>query len=184
MWLAWSAARHLVGPLPPPARVGARAPACRCVHQAEPPAPPRLLPEHLAVIMDGNSRWAHRERRPRREGHWAGVDAIRGLVDGVLGLEHVGTLTVYAMSIENLLRRPAAEVEWLLALFDRVVADEEGKLRARGVQLRFVGNLDLLPEPLRLRLLAAAARPPDGPQRLLLCIAVSYGGREEVAGSR
>ena len=127
---------------------------------------------------------AHRERRPRREGHWAGVDAIRSLVDGVLGLEHVGTLTVYAMSIENLLRRPAAEVEWLLALFDRVVADEEAKLRARGVQLRFIGNLDLLPEPLRLRLLAAAARPPDGPQRLLLCIAVSYGGREEVAGSR
>ena len=57
---------------------------------------------------------AHRERRPRREGHWAGVDAIRSLVDGVLDLEHVATLTVYAMSIENLLRRPAAEVEWLL----------------------------------------------------------------------
>eukprot|EP00964_Phaeocystis_antarctica_P148865 scaffold115842_cov52-Phaeocystis_antarctica.AAC.1 len=171
MWLALSAARHLVGPLPPPARVGAprvgaRAPACGCVQQeedphaqadpdaqAEPPAPPRRLPEHLAVIMDGNSRWvcptgleprtsrlrarpqptrhgapdrtathtfaprlgqAHRERRPRREGHWAGVDAIRSLVDGVLDLEHVATLTVYAMSIENLLRRPAAEVEWLL----------------------------------------------------------------------
>ena len=76
------------------------------------------------------------QRRPRREGHWAGVEAIRRLVDGVLGLEHVGTLTVYAMSIENLLRRPADEVEWLLALFDRVVADEEAKLRARGVQLR------------------------------------------------
>ena len=56
----------------------------------------------------------------------------------MLGLEHVGTLTVYAMSIENLLRRPADEVEWLLALFDRVVADEEAKLRARGVQLRCV----------------------------------------------
>ena len=78
------------------------------------------------------------QRRPRREGHWAGVEAIRRLVDGVLGLEHVGTLTVYAMSIENLLRRPADEVEWLLALFDRVVADEEAKLRARGVQLRCV----------------------------------------------
>ena len=126
--------------------------------------------------MDGNSRWAHRERRPRREGHWAGVEALRNLVDGVLALEHVSTLTVYAMSIENLVRRPAAEVEWLLALFDRVVADEEGRLRARGVRLRFVGALDMLPEPLRLRLLKAAATPPDGPQRLLLCIAVGYGG--------
>ena len=114
--------------------------------------------------MDGNSRWAHRERRPRREGHWAGVDALRILVDGVLALEHVSTLTVCAppattthplrtaapaappatrehpasavrahplafaaadaMSIENLVRRPAAEVEWLIALIDRVVADE------------------------------------------------------------
>ena len=57
---------------------------------------------------------------------------------------------------------------------------QAGRLRARGVRLRFVGALDMLPEALRLRLLAAAATPPDGPQQLLLCIAVSYGGREEV----
>jgi hypothetical protein len=64
MWLVVSAARHLVGPLPPAARVGARIPACRCAQPEEPyVAQPRLLPEHLAVIMDGNSRWAHREVR-------------------------------------------------------------------------------------------------------------------------
>ena len=66
MWLVLSAARHLVGPLPPAARVGARVPACRCAQPEEPHvAPPRRLPEHLAVIMDGNSRWAHREVRRR-----------------------------------------------------------------------------------------------------------------------
>jgi undecaprenyl diphosphate synthase len=142
---------------------------------------PARLPEHLAVVMDGNSRWAHRERRPRREGHWAGVDALRNLVDGLLELEHVTTLTVYAMSIENLLRRPPAEVAWLLELFDQVLSDEAERLRSLGVQLRFVGKLELLPEPLRARLLKAAAATPEGPQRLLLCIAISYGGREEVA---
>ena len=66
MWLALSAARHLVGPLPPAARVGARVLACRCAQPEEPHvASPRRLPEHLAVIMDGNSRWAHREVRRR-----------------------------------------------------------------------------------------------------------------------
>ena len=106
MWLVLAASRHLVASSPAVRSVGSRTGTCRCVQQ------PARLPEHLAVVMDGNSRWAHRERRPRREGHWAGVDALRNLVDGLLELEHVTTLTVYAMSIENLVRRPPAEVAW------------------------------------------------------------------------
>ena len=142
---------------------------------------PQKLPEHLAVIMDGNSRWARRERRPRRDGHWAGVDALRGLVDTVLSLEHVKVLTVYAMSIENLSRRPPEELAWLFELFEKVVRDETERLSQRGVRLRFVGALDLLPERLRTRLLDAAAEPLAAPQQLTLCVAISYGGREEVA---
>ena len=77
-------------------------------------APAQLnMPRHLAVIPDGNSRWAAREQKERIEGHWAGVDALRTLVESCARTDGIDVLTVYALSVENL-QRPAAETRWLM----------------------------------------------------------------------
>ena len=144
------------------------------------PAALERIPSHVAVIMDGSSRWARSRNVPRIAGHQAGVDALRTLIDGALELE-VPCLTVYALSAENLRKRPPAELDWLFGLFESALDSDLERLCARGVQLRFLGDSDeQLPPTLRSRFRAAEARRP-AEQKLLLCMAIAYGGRQSIA---
>ena len=144
--------------------------------------PPRsLLPRHLAVIMDGNSRWAASRGLPTADGHAAGVVALRALVTECTAIDGVRELSVFAFSEENW-RRPPAEVDALLALIEHVLVAEADALFERGVRLRFVGDLQRLPASLQRLLERMTARaPPPEAESLLLCVALSYGGRQELA---
>jgi undecaprenyl diphosphate synthase len=139
------------------------------------------MPRHLSVIMDGNSRWAAARGVPTDRGHAAGVEALRQLITDCISLPDVQELSVYAFSQENW-SRPRTEVNALLGLIERVLVAEADTLLAHGVRLRFVGELTQLPAALQRLLERLAARaPPPGAQTLLLCVALSYGGRQELA---
>ena len=139
---------------------------------------PSLLPSHLAVIMDGNARWAESRGMPRARGHAAGVESLRLLVSNCLSV-NIQTLTGYAFSIENW-GRPPQEVDALLGLIESVLEAEAEELISRGVRLRFIGELDMLPARLRA-LTQRISRTPPKEQRLLLCVALRYGARRELA---
>jgi len=136
------------------------------------------LPVHVAIIMDGNGRWATHRSLPRVEGHRAGVGALRETVEacGQLGIRY---LTVYAFSTENW-ERPEHEVGFLMDLLMNVVDQELPRLRENGVGLRVIGDLSRLPERVRLRLEDAVAAVPAA-EKLTLCVALNYGGRFEIA---
>eukprot|EP00741_Cyanophora_paradoxa_P002862 tig00000640_g2778.t1 len=139
---------------------------------------PELVPRHVAIIMDGNGRWARQRGMPRIAGHERGVEALRNIVRACLswGVEH---LTVYAFSTENRSRKPA-EVEFLMGLFSRALAREMDALDKNGVRVRFAGDLGALPAALQ-REAAAAERRTRGNGKLQLRIALNYGGRDEIA---
>ncbi len=140
---------------------------------SEPP-----IPRHIAIVMDGNGRWAKARHRPRSFGHNAGRKAVREVVEGCLR-EGVEALTLFAFSSENW-KRPEEEVGALMALFLRALDKETDELHAQGVRLRFVGDLAAFDAPLRERMQAAMARTA-GNRKLALNIAVNYGGRWEIA---
>ncbi|KAL1512256.1 hypothetical protein AB1Y20_005518 [Prymnesium parvum] len=138
-------------------------------------------PRHVALIPDGNARWAAREGRPASDGHWAGVAALRAVVEACATHPAIETLTVYAFSAENW-QRPERETRWIFELVRQVVVDEGERLREGGVSLRFIGEHERLPLELRETLSSCAKLGPiKGEQRLLLCVALSYGGRQEIA---
>lgn len=141
--------------------------------------PAEALPRHLAVVMDGNSRWARDADRPIVAGHVAGVEALRMLVRNCASLEPLRELTVFAFSAENW-GRPAEEVTTLLSLIERVLRAEADSLFESGVRVRFTGDLERLPEALRELIRQVSARAPPPAERLVLCIALSYGGRQEI----
>lgn len=135
------------------------------------------LPAHVAVIMDGNGRWATRRFLPRVEGHRAGVRALRETVEACaeLGIPY---LTVYAFSTENW-ERPQEEVRFLMDLLVTVVDDELPKLEKHGVRLRVIGDRARLPARVNEKLDQALARvPAEG--KIDLCVALNYGGRAEI----
>ena len=141
-----------------------------------PPAPSRL-PRHVAVIMDGNGRWAQRRNRPRTLGHRAGAKAVQVCVDYCLE-RGIGALTLFAFSSENW-NRPEEEVGALMKLFLRMLESEVGELHRRGVRVAFIGDRAGFPEPIRERMAQAeAVRPADG--KLVLTIAAGYGGRWDI----
>jgi len=117
------------------------------------------VPRHIAVIMDGNSRWAAARGRPTAEGHAAGVEALRRLIGDCAALGAVRELSVYAFSHENWLR-PRSEVQALLSLIESVLLAEADALLATGVQLSFVGDLTRLSPALQRLLARVAARHP------------------------
>ncbi|HEY5558512.1 MAG TPA: polyprenyl diphosphate synthase [Steroidobacteraceae bacterium] len=136
------------------------------------------VPRHIAVIMDGNGRWAEKRSLPRAAGHRAGARAVRAAIEQ--SVRHgVPSLTLFAFSSENW-QRPADEVGILMQLFleslDREVAD----LDANGVRLRFIGDRSRLGPALNQRMTAAEARTA-GRDRLDLVVAVAYGGRWDIA---
>ncbi|NYT64825.1 di-trans,poly-cis-decaprenylcistransferase [Alcaligenaceae bacterium] len=135
------------------------------------------VPRHVAVIMDGNGRWATKRYLPRTAGHVRGVQAVRRMVEAC-GEHGVEFLTLFAFSSENW-RRPKEEVSLLMRLFIQTLEKEVGKLQEQGVRLRIVG--DLTPFEPRLReLIAAAEQRTAHNSTLQLTIAANYGGRWDV----
>jgi undecaprenyl diphosphate synthase len=138
------------------------------------------VPRHLAIIMDGNGRWAQRRRRPRVIGHRAGARAVNLAIDFCLQ-RGIGALTLFAFSSENW-GRPEEEVGALMKLFLNALEREVDELDRRGVRVRFIGDRSLFAAPIRERMAAAEAQTAQH-QRLHLSIAASYGGRQDIAAA-
>ncbi len=135
------------------------------------------LPRHVAIVMDGNGRWAEQRRRPRTFGHRAGVKAVRKTIEHCMR-RGIGALTIFAFSSENW-ARPAAEVGALMDLFLRALDREVEGLAENGVNMRFIGDTSAFAPELRERMQLAEART-SGNDRLRLSIAVNYGGRWDI----
>ena len=135
------------------------------------------IPRHVAIIMDGNGRWAQARGLPRTTGHQAGIQAMRGIVEacGELG---VCVLTLYAFSTENW-TRPQAEVDFLMRLLQAYARREVSELRRNGVRLNVIGRRERLP-PALLDTLDRAMRETCDSERLILNLAINYGGRAEI----
>jgi undecaprenyl diphosphate synthase len=137
----------------------------------------KRLPKHIAIIMDGNGRWAKDQGQDRLFGHYHGVVSVRSAVEGAaeLGIPY---LTLYAFSTENW-DRPAAEVTGLMTLFVETIAKEVPELHKNNIRLVFIGKLSLLPENARTALQNATIQTAQN-TGLTLIIALSYSGRWEL----
>jgi undecaprenyl diphosphate synthase len=145
--------------------------------RSQPRVPLARVPESIAIIMDGNGRWARAHGLPTGAGHRAGARALKEVVRraGDLG---VRDLTVFSFSTENW-NRPQDEVDDLMVLFAEMIDREVSELHAEGVQMRFIGRRDDLDDGLRARI-EAAEDLTGGNVRLRLFIAMNYGGRQEI----
>lgn len=135
------------------------------------------LPRHIAIIMDGNGRWAQKRGLPRTVGHKAGVEAIRGIVKACSNLG-VEVLTVYAFSTENW-RRPKEEVGVLMTLLTEYLKRELNELHENKVQIRMIGNMSQLPLEAQQELKNSMKRTQNN-SGLILNLALNYGGRAEI----
>jgi undecaprenyl diphosphate synthase len=147
------------------------------VPEATDQAAPLRVPYHLAIIMDGNGRWATTRGLPRGAGHRAGVENLRRVLRACAEFG-VRILTVYAFSTENW-GRPEEEVKGLLHILETVIEREFDDLNTNRVQLRHLGNLDALSESLQGKVLRAIERTRHNDQ-LTLNLAFNYGGRDEI----
>lgn len=138
------------------------------------------IPRHIAVIMDGNGRWAKQRGLPRSEGHRAGAESVREVTDACieLGVEY---LTLYAFSSENW-NRPQDEVSSLMKLLDRFLTEKEKDLKRQNIRLLAIGQLERLPEKTRT-LLERIIRDTADHTSMTLVLALSYGAREEIVGA-
>jgi undecaprenyl diphosphate synthase len=133
-----------------------------------------MSPAHVAIIMDGNGRWAERRGLPRTEGHRRGADAARRVVRAAAE-RGIGVLTLHCFSTHNW-ARPRAEVAALMALLRDFLVGERAELVRSGVRVRAIGELSRLPAPVREALESLRAETATG-RRLTLCLALSHGGR-------
>lgn len=138
---------------------------------------PARLPAHIAIIMDGNGRWARRRRLPRVAGHQAGVGPVRSTVETCARLG-VKVLTLYAFSLENW-KRPRAEVETLWRLLRYYLRQELPELQKNDIRLQAIGRPEALPPQVR-RELEAAVEATAANRGLLVNLAINYGGRAEI----
>jgi undecaprenyl diphosphate synthase len=134
-------------------------------------------PGHVAIIMDGNGRWAQQRHMPRTVGHAKGAAVVRGLVEHCIR-KQVNCLTLFAFSTENW-QRPADEVSTLMGLFVQYLEKEMKDLAAAGVRLKVIGDVTGFNPELQHRIQAAEAVTANN-QRLTLCVAANYGGRWDV----
>ena len=135
------------------------------------------VPEHIAIIMDGNGRWAERRGMPRLMGHRAGRRSVREVVEGSVQLG-VRVLTLYTFSLENW-ERTAGEVRGLMRILEQVLLEEREELKKNNVRLRTIGRVDLLPEKSRA-ILEETRQFLEGSTGMTLVLALSYGGRAEI----
>ncbi len=139
--------------------------------------PPEKIPRHVAIIMDGNGRWAQQRGLPRLAGHRAGTDNLRRILEACVefGIE---ILTIYAFSTENW-NRPPREVRGLMSILERVIDRELESLHAQGVQIRHIGRMEGIEPRLQKKIRKAVEYTKDN-DRLILNVAFNYGGRAEI----
>ena len=137
----------------------------------------KSLPRHVAIIMDGNGRWAERRGLSRIEGHRAGLESVRAVVRGARELG-VRWLTLYAFSLENW-NRPKTEVDELMRLLERYIELEIEEVDHNGIQVRTIGRGDRLPASVHEKIGSAVSRT-RGNRDMTLVFALSYGGRAEI----
>jgi undecaprenyl diphosphate synthase len=135
------------------------------------------LPAHVAVIMDGNGRWAAQRHLPRVEGHRAGIESVRAVVEGSARLG-IRVLTLYAFSVENW-KRPAAEVSTLMMLLKRYLRSELNTLLRNDIRFKVVGRIEDLARDVQQELRAAEEKTANN-RGMLFNIALNYGGRAEI----
>ncbi len=140
--------------------------------------PREALPRHIAIIMDGNGRWARQRQKPRIEGHRHAAGAVRETVERCAQLG-IGYLTLYSFSLENW-KRPADEVGGLMALYAEYLASERPTIMDNNVRVVQVGRREGLPDSV-LRELDTTSELSRGNTGLTLCLALNYGGRAEIA---
>jgi undecaprenyl diphosphate synthase len=138
------------------------------------------IPRHIAIIMDGNGRWAKERGLPRLEGHRSGAESVREVMEACieLGVEY---LTLYAFSSENW-SRPEAEITALMALLDRFLDEKAKDLDRQQIRLQAIGQLDRLPASTRELIERIEARTANH-KTMTLVLALSYGGREEIVAA-
>jgi len=135
------------------------------------------LPNHIAIIMDGNGRWAKKRNLPRLEGHRAGVENMRSVIE-YFGQRQVKYLTLYGFSTENW-NRPEEEINGLLSLLQEVIDEETLKLHRQGVRLRHLGQLDRLPQNLQVAINRSVELTKNN-TGMNFSFALNYGGRTEI----
>jgi undecaprenyl diphosphate synthase len=135
------------------------------------------VPEHVAIIMDGNGRWAEARGQPRHAGHRAGVASVRSTIEECIRYG-VKVLTLFAFSSENW-RRPQAEVGMLMELFLTALQREVKNMQSNDIQLRVIGDVDAFPDKLKKRIRHAENATRDN-SRMVLQIAANYGGRWDI----
>jgi len=142
--------------------------------------PEKAIPRHLAIIMDGNGRWARQRDLPRVDGHRAGAESVEDCLRacGEIGVEY---LTMYAFSSENW-KRPESEVDALMGLLAEFLEEKTPMLMENDIRLRVIGQLQRLPEENR-RGLEASMEKTSGNRGLTLVVALSYGSREEIVAA-
>jgi undecaprenyl diphosphate synthase len=139
---------------------------------------PRQLPKHVAIIMDGNGRWAKRRHLPRIAGHKKGVEAVRLVVETAARI-HLPALTLYAFSAENFLRRPPAEINFLMKLLYSYLKNELALMQRNNIRLNFIGRIESLPREVQERM-AWAREETSGNTGTVLTLALNYGARSEL----
>jgi undecaprenyl diphosphate synthase len=139
---------------------------------------PSRLPRHVAIIMDGNGRWAKRRHMPRVAGHRAGVAAVRSTVETAARIK-IGALTLYAFSEENWKKRPKSEVDFLMGLLSRYLKAEVPTLNENNIRLEYIGRQLQLPTDVQERM--AWAREATAPNSgMVLTLALNYSARSEL----
>jgi undecaprenyl diphosphate synthase len=138
---------------------------------------PRRLPHHVAIIMDGNGRWARARGLPRVEGHRRGVKAVRATIEECCRLG-IGQLTLYCLSVENW-KRPRAELDFLMTLLHKYLIDERAEIMEQNIRFTMIGRRQELPAKV-LRELDENIRVSQNNTGMVLCLAINYGGRTEL----
>jgi undecaprenyl diphosphate synthase len=141
---------------------------------------PERVPRHVAIIMDGNGRWAKTRGLPRAEGHRQGTENLRRIIRASVefGIE---ILTIYAFSTENW-RRPPLEVRLLMSILESVIDRELAELDTNGVQIRHIGRMDQIAPSLQKKIRYACEMTKNN-NRLILNVAFNYGGRDEIVSA-
>ena len=139
--------------------------------------PDKEIPQHIAIIMDGNGRWARERGQPRREGHRAGAESVEIALEtcGEIGVDY---LTIYAFSSENW-KRPEAEVKALMGLLAHFLKEKTSSLVKNNIRLQVIGQIDKLPKS-NQKELEKSIEATAGNDGLTLVVALSYGSREEI----
>ena len=137
----------------------------------------RKIPRHIAIIMDGNGRWANRRGLPRVEGHKAGAETVERVIRCAID-QKVQQLTLYCLSSENW-KRPQPELDALMLLLKTYLIAERPRLREQGIRLIVIGGRDRLPEEVRAEIKRSEELTREN-QRLTLCLAINYGSRAEI----